>query len=189
MSDADLRIPAHFYAPAARSTVQVIVLHTTEGTTGARALATAWSKPSSPHVSAHWILDDADDVQAVAEKDRAWAAGETANHVGIHIEIVGFTLPPRDKAGHVIHAATNWDDHPTLIDRVGRRVADIAARWSLPLEFVDAAGLVRGDRGITIHREVSAAWRETNHVDGTTLPMSRILATAMAVRSARAFEG
>jgi hypothetical protein len=60
-----------------------------------------------------------------------------------------------------------------------RRSANIAAgivlRWGIPLQFVDAAGLKRGKRGVTTHHECVLAFGGSHHDPGPGFPMDYYL--------------
>jgi hypothetical protein len=49
--------------------------------------------------------------------------------------------------------------------RAAELVRAICKRWDIPLERVDAAGLLAGKRGITSHAAVGAAFKKSTHVD------------------------
>jgi N-acetyl-anhydromuramyl-L-alanine amidase AmpD len=93
--------------------------------------------------------------QCVREKDRAWAAGATANARGIHLELVG-------RAGH-----TDWTTGPGLavLEQAAPLVADICKRRGIVRQGLDVHRLMRGDSGIVTHATITEAWRESTHLD------------------------
>jgi hypothetical protein len=45
-----------------------------------------------------------------------------------------------------------------------------------PAEFVNSAGQLAGNRGVTFHREVSLAWKKSTHTDpGPNFPTVKFL--------------
>jgi len=119
--------------------------------------------PASWHYSA-----DADSIcQSVLEGDTAFHA-PGASHRAIGIEL----------SGRARQTADEWDDDfsTRMLDHVAQLVAAICRRWTLPIAFVDAEGLRRGDRGITTHAAVSKAWGKSSHWDpGEHFPMERFV--------------
>jgi hypothetical protein len=123
--------------------------------------------------SAHECVDDNSRVGCVLDKDVAYAA-PGANHNGLHLEL----------AGRARQTRAEW------LDDYGRRmltgpaadwVAEKAQAYNIPLEYVNAAGLRAGQRGVTTHNEVRLAFGRTNHTDpGPGFPMDVLLAEARA---------
>lgn len=155
-------IQARNYTKTSRTAVQWIVLHSTENKIRpgvARNVATWFAGPTAPQASAHYVVGPDETIQCVEEKSVAWGA-PSANRQGIHIEMVGQA------------ARTNWDTDGTgetdgrkVMERAAKLTREIAARWSVPLERVDATGLRAGRRGITTHAAVTEAFRTGSHVD------------------------
>jgi len=165
-------IEAKNYTPAARSKIDLIVLHSTEnklrdGT--ARSVALWFGGTSAPRASAHYIIGNDATIQGVYEEDVAWAA-PGANRTGIQIEHVGQALK------------TDWlADAMATLERSAKIAAEACNRWSIPDIFVDAEGLNRGERGITTHYEVTTAFKRSSHIDPGGLknknwPMAEYLA-------------
>jgi N-acetyl-anhydromuramyl-L-alanine amidase AmpD len=168
-------VEARWYTKTDGRKVDLVVIHsmevaekptTAEGV--ARMFATTLRK-----ASAHYCSDDNSTVQCVREKDVAYAA-PGANHNGIHFELAGFAA----------QSAAQWKDafsSQMLREQVGPLVAKVCTRYKVPVRFVTAAGLVRGERGITDHDEVSKAFRRSTHWDpGPNFPMESFLAIVRA---------
>jgi N-acetyl-anhydromuramyl-L-alanine amidase AmpD len=155
-------IGARNFTSVESRTVDLVVLHSTEnpirrGT--ARSVALWFAGTSAPQASAHYVVGPDAVVQCVREQDVAWAA-PGANRQGIQIEQVGQaarTVWDRDGEGP--------DDGLPVMRRSAALVRQICDRWRIPLERVDAAGLLAGKRGITTHAAVTQAWRKSSHVD------------------------
>jgi hypothetical protein len=163
-------IQARHYKVATRQTIDLVVLHTMEAwekPAMAEAVARWFAGAQAPQASAHYCVDRSATVQCVQEKDIAWhAAG--ANHNGIGIE----------HAGYAQQTPADWcDDYSErMLARSARLVADICARYSIPVEPVDDAGLLNGKRGITTHAAVSRAFKKSTHTDpGPSFPMTHYL--------------
>lgn len=166
-------IPATNYTRANRTTVDLVVVHTIEGveasTTGDRTAEWFGSGKRAPQASAHYVFDDDSTISCVPEEHVSWAA-PSCNRNGIQLEHTGFAR--QDLAA--------WQDpfSRRMLARSAKMTAAICARWNIPIRFVDAAGLMRGERGITTHYQVSKGPGKgrTNHYDpGKGFPMSSYL--------------
>ena len=152
--------------------VDLIVLHTIEGPEkGSTAEMTSYwfggRYTKAPMASAHLCIDNDSTVQNVSFNDIAFAA-PGANHNGIQIEHAGYARQTRDE----------WHDEysEAMLWRSAQAAAQICQAESIPIEFVDREGLKRGERGITTHREVTFAFRRSDHVDpGKNFPMDYYL--------------
>ena len=155
-------IQARNYTPSNRTSIDLIVLHSTEnpiepGT--ARNVAMYFAGPDAPDASAHYVVGPEATYGCVEEKDVAWAA-PGANRNGLQIEQVGQAFQ------------TDWlrsGNAPTdgldVLTRSADLVRSLCLRWNIPMKRVDAKGLLAGERGITSHAAVSAAFRQSDHVD------------------------
>jgi N-acetyl-anhydromuramyl-L-alanine amidase AmpD len=121
----------------------------------------------APKASAHYGVDRDEILQYVLERDIAWHA-PGVNHNGIGVEL----------AGYASQGARDWaDDYSAaLLARSAELVSALCATYKIPVTFVEASGLLDGDRGITTHAEVSRAFKLSNHTDpGTNFPMTTYL--------------
>lgn len=158
---------------ANRTSVDHVVIHTieiVEASTSADNCA-KWfgSGARAPRASAHYCLDDDSTILCVPEEHVAWAA-PGCNRTGIQLE----------HAGYARQTAEQWFDpfSRRMLARSAKITAAICKRWGIPVRFVDAAGLLRGERGITTHYQVTLGPGKgrTNHVDpGRGFPMSTYL--------------
>ena len=150
--------------------IDLVVLHTTEGEERpgtAEAVARWLAGPSAPEASAHYCVDSDSVVACVREEDQAWGA-PGSNEIAIQVEL----------AGRASQTAAGWaDDYSAaLLARAAWLVTDVCRRHAIPVAFVDAAGLLRGERGVTTHAAVRDAWHRTTHFDpGLAFPMEAFL--------------
>jgi len=169
--------PAIPFVQAARYTrvsdirqIDLVVLHTMESSEKpdtAEGVARWFAGSTSPEASAHYCVDSDSVVQCVRENDVAWGA-PGANRIGVQVEL----------AGRASQTAADWADvySSALLARAAGLVADVCRRHAIPATFVDAAGLLRGERGVTTHAEVSKAWKRSTHWDvGPGFPMAAFL--------------
>ena len=181
---------ARNYRKAGRDRVDAIVFHTAEApeaSTVAENLGRWVSGSSAPRASWHYGVDDDSVVRCVPEEDIAFAA-PGANRYGIQIE----------HAGYARQTAAQWADpfSERMLQRSAQLCAAICERWSIPVQFVDAAALNEGRaardrgatvpshcRGITTHAEVTngPGKGRTSHTDpGKHWPRERYLALVKA---------
>lgn len=146
-------IQAANYTPANRNRIDWIILHTMEAPeTPGRALQVAdwFAGASAPQASAHYEVDQGQVVQSVLEKDIAWqvqSKNDIGNAFGIGIE----------HAGYAAWTPSEWSsaNAEAMLKLSASLTAAIAQRWNIPIIWVDAAGLQRGQRGITSHQQIS----------------------------------
>lgn len=155
-------IQARNYTVANRTLADLVVLHSTENPIRrgvARSVAQWFAGPSAPQASAHYVVGADAIFRCVEEKHVAWAA-PGANRQGIQIEQVGQAFKTQwDREGE------GPEDGLGVMRRSAELVRGICQRWNIPVEHVDAAGLLAGKRGITTHAAVSEAWKKSTHVD------------------------
>ncbi len=151
--------------------VSLVVLHdmeAAEASSTAENVAKWFAGAAAPMASAHYCCDNDSVVGCVREADTAFHA-PGANHSGVGIEM----------AGYAKQTAAEWGDAYSIamLERVASLTAAICKRHSLPVEFVDEAGLLSGKRGVTTHRCVSAAFKKSTHSDpGPNFDMPAFLA-------------
>jgi N-acetyl-anhydromuramyl-L-alanine amidase AmpD len=163
---------AHYTAGRSGTPIRLIVIHDMEAartSTTAHNVAAWFAGASAPQASAHYCVDRASVYQCVKDEDMAWHA-PGANAQGIGVEHAGFATDTT--------AVWNADDELKISAQL---VARLCKQYGLPVQFVDAAGLLAGDAGITTHVEVSQAWKKSNHTDpGPNFPMNDYLALVQA---------
>jgi len=161
-------IQARNFTPANRvpPSVDLIVIHTMEAplTPGtARNIATWFASDAAPRASVHYCIDNAEVIQTLPETQVAWGA-EGANGKGIHLEHAGYAnFSPNDWARPEAQA---------MLTKSAALVAQIARDWNIPVQYVNAADLARGLRGITTHADVTKFSGIGDHWDpGPHFPM------------------
>lgn len=146
-----------------------IVLHDMEApekATTAETVALYFTHPASPS-SAHYCVDSDSVVQCVREQDIAFHAPPNDNSIGI------------EHAGYARQTRNEWLDAygSAMLVRSARLVAELCAKYDVPLVYVNADDLKAGKRGITMHRDVSAAFRQSTHTDpGEHFPIHTYMA-------------
>ncbi len=148
--------------------VRIIVLHSTESQGTAAAVASYFQSPSSGG-STQLVVGDDGCFRCVPDlKQPAGAPG--ANSDGLHIEVVGMAKWTREE----------WLERPIRLDNCARALAEWSQTYRIPLAFVDAAMLKTGRaRGVTTHREVSQAFKKSDHWDpGAGFPIDVVLEKA-----------
>ncbi len=147
----------HFREHADPRDISWCVLHSTEGGT-AFSVAMMFAGPKSPVASCTYVVDGKETIQCVREHDVPFCA-PGANALGIHIEMAGWSA---------------WTWNRWLLSAVPQQAAKLAAdvvhRHGLPLIFVDAEGLLRGDKGVTTHHECTKAAKlaAARHLTGSS---------------------
>ena len=163
-------IPSRVVIPNARTEVSWIVLHTIENNEHAdqaRKFA-LWAKNDPTcKVSFHFVVDDKEAIQC-AELTSQTATDRGTNKTGIHIEMSGRARQTREE----------WYDNYSnaMLINVEKLVAKLCKKLSIPIKFIDAHGLLRGEKGITTHNESRKAFKMTTHTDpGGGFPMKEFI--------------
>jgi N-acetyl-anhydromuramyl-L-alanine amidase AmpD len=159
------------YTPASGRAIDLVVIHTMEapekpGT--AKAVAQWFASKNAPKASAHYSIDDQTTIQCVREQDVAWAAPGT-NHNGIQLE----------HAGYASQTPSQWEDvySRAVLERSAVLCARICERHHIPVVYVDAEGLLRGDRGVTTHAQVTKACALAKSRNATKSPFFKARTT------------
>ena len=160
------------YTKANRTEVDNVVIHTieiTEASTSADRTAAWGAGPQAPRASWNYAFDDDSTIMCVPEKDVAWAA-PGLNRRGVQFE----------HSGYARQTLQQWQDpfSRRMLARSSKMCAAVCTRWNIPIKFIDAAGLLRGERGITTHYQVTRGPGKgrTDHSDpGRYFPMSAYL--------------
>lgn len=133
------------------TSVDTIVIHTTEGSTIAGAVATF--RTPGRKASAHYVLDGKQIVQCVPEGEAAWHSGHgPVNRRSIGIEVVGFS-----------GKRSTWT--PEILAQLVTLCADVCRRHNVPLCCTDVGP------GFATHADVPDPYEPgrrggaTNHTD------------------------
>lgn len=166
-----LFVQARNYTPANREPGDIswIVIHDMEMVENARTAENCadYFKRTIRQASAHYCVDSDSVVQCVSVKDVAWAA-PGANSRGIQIELAGFASQTK----------TQWQDAFGLemLKVSAGLVRGLCQQYSIPIVFIGKAGLLRGERGITTHAQVSDAFKRSTHTDpGPNFPIDEFI--------------
>lgn len=172
LSIAFLQAKSYRWAKRGKGDVDWIVIHTMEAAEhpGTAENVAAWfAGPNHPRASAHYNIDSDSVVQSVREKDVAHHC-PGCNRRGIGFEHAGYARQGNDDQG--------WQDEysQSMLRLSAQLAARVAQRFDIPIEFVDADGLLAGKRGITYHSAASEAFKKSDHYDpGKHFPLDQYL--------------
>lgn len=151
------------------SDVPRLVLHSTESsevTRGARIVAAGFR--GEREASAHYVVDADEVIQCCEISDVAWHCGKE-NRTSVGIELVG----------RASQTPAEWADaySAAMLERAAHVAAHVCRTCGIPVRWVDAGGIQRGERGITTHLEVTRAYAvRGGHVDpGPGFPLEAFL--------------
>ena len=151
-------------------TIKYIVLHTTENdekTGVAWNVANYFNKPGTK-ASSHVVIDNADVIRVVEDRDTAWAA-PGANAAGLQIELVG----------RAAQTGEQWADEYSTAQL--NRAAQLAAYWcyiyQIPVHHLTVEELKAGKtKGFIGHADATNAFKKSTHTDpGTDFPWAVFL--------------
>jgi N-acetyl-anhydromuramyl-L-alanine amidase AmpD len=155
---------------ANRSSVQLIVIHTTEGSEHINSAedGAAYDARRTDGTSTHYFHDSNSTVQCVRTEDIAHTAKGEGNRRGIHHELCG-------DAGD---SAAEWADayHDAMLRRAAKQAARDARKWNIPVRRLSAGQVAAGTKGICGHADISAAFGQSDHTDpGRNFPWSKFI--------------
>lgn len=149
-------------------TVTRVVLHATVSPCepgGARANARYFQSANAGGL-AHYVVDPSETVQCCKEDIACWHAPPNKGSIGVEL------CDPQNGS------VDRWYDdlHSRMLQRAAALVADICRRHQLPIRYVNTGGLLQGQSGITMHRDVAQAWRQSTHTDpGVGFPIAHFI--------------
>ncbi len=161
---------AHYGKGRPQGTPNQIIIHTAEAKqtpTTAKAVA-GYFATTDTVASAHYIVDSGSVYQSVDEGDQAWhAAGDNARSIGI------------EHAGYAKQTPEEWQSeyNQAMLKLSAQLAADIAARYGIPAVRLSVADLLAGKPGFASHKDVSTAFKKSDHGDpGAGFPWDQYLA-------------
>jgi N-acetyl-anhydromuramyl-L-alanine amidase AmpD len=172
----DLRwMPPRSWTKADRKSVQLIVIHVTDGASRASAAedGAAYDQRRTDGTSTHYFHDSDSTVQCVRTEDRAHAARTQGNIRGIQHEL----CTTADGA--------DWTDayHQALLRRAAKQAARDARKWKIPVRHLTVAQVADGEKGFCGHVDITKAFPADHgtHIDpGPTFPWSQFLTLVRA---------
>lgn len=153
---------------ANRTSVQVVVVHTTEGSArdGSAENGAAYDARRTDGTSTHYFHDSDSTVQCVETRDIAHTARGEGNRRGIHHEL----CTKISKA--------DWSDayHSAMLKRAAKQAARDCKKWGIPVIKLTPAAVKAGQRGICGHADISEAFKQSTHTDpGKNFPWDRFI--------------
>jgi N-acetyl-anhydromuramyl-L-alanine amidase AmpD len=165
-------VPPKSWTNANRSSVQLIVIHTTEGSAHAQSAedGAAYDARRTDGTSAHYFVDSNTVVQCVRTNDQAHTARSQGNRRGIQYELCG-------RAGW---SAATWagDYQQAMLRLAARQAARDAKKWDIPVRHLTVAQVAAGAKGFCSHHDITRAFPQDNgsHTDpGPNFPWTQFL--------------
>ena len=143
---------AHYGAVRSLNDLNLIILHSTEGSTAAGAAG--WFHNPQSSASTHLVLDDDVAYRCVDDARVPWGA-PGCNRYGLHIE----------HAGYAKWNWLQWMRHRKMLHRSAWHAAKWCVEYNIPAVWLSVDDLVRGKRGITSHANCSKAFKGSSHWD------------------------
>lgn len=158
---------------ANRTAVQLVVIHTTEGSAHARSAedGAAYDARRADGTSCHYFHDSDTTIQCVLTADIAHTARGQGNRRGIHHELC-------TKAG-----SAQWHSlyHTSMLLRTAKQVARDCRKWQIPARKLTPAQVKAGEKGICGHVDISDAFGQSDHTDpGKGFPWARFVGMVQA---------
>lgn len=162
-------MPPRSWTDANRTAVQLIVIHTTEGSAHAQSAedGAAYDQRRTDGTSTHYFHDSDSTVQCVRTADIAHTARSQGNRRGIQHELCGRTTI--DWSGTYAQA---------MLRRAARQCARDAKKWNIPVRKLTSAQVADGLKGFCGHVEITYAFPadKGTHTDpGPDFPWTQFL--------------
>lgn len=165
-------MPPKSWTDMNRTSVQLIVIHTTEGSAHEQSAedGAAYDQRRTDGTSTHYFHDCNSTIQCVRTEDKAHTARAQGNKRGIQHELCG-------KAGW---SESTWGNEycSDMLKLAARQCARDAKKWGIPVRHLTVAQVDAGEKGFCGHGDVTLAFPEDNgtHTDpGPNFPWSRFL--------------
>jgi N-acetylmuramoyl-L-alanine amidase len=165
-------MPPASWTNANRTSVQLIVIHDTEGSETATSAedGASYDQRRTDGTSTHYFHDTNSTVQCVRTEDIAHAARTEGNKRGIQHELCG-------KAGQGV---IGWADPGSTAELhlAAKQCARDAKKWGIPVRHLTIAQIVDGDKGFCGHADITRAFPQDKgtHTDpGPDFPWSTFL--------------
>lgn len=157
---------------ANRDDVQLIVIHTTEGSAhaGSAEDGAAYDARRTDGTSTHYFVDSDSVVQCVRTNDQAHAARAQGNRRGIQYELCARAGYSEDWWGSLYALS--------MMKRAAEQAARDAKKWDIPVRHLTVAQVRDGAKGFCGHYDVTRAFPQDNgtHTDpGANFPWSVFL--------------
>ena len=167
-------VPPRSWTNANRSSVQLIVIHDTEGSSHAQSAedGAAYDARRTDGTSAHYFVDNTSIVQCVRTEDQAHTARTQGNRRGIHYELCAKASWSR----------TKWLDPSyglPMLKLAAAQVAKDCKKWNIPIRKVSASQAADGVKGICGHADITKAFPQDKgtHTDpGSSFPWTEFVA-------------
>lgn len=152
----------------APNTHQAICIHDTESSTARGALSWMQSQQNGSYQD---LVDLNGDVFLMVPDDKqAWAAMGTGNRIALHVCATGYASWSREK----------WLSYPAMLDSIAVIISQWSKKYGIPLQRIVGNQLRAGVRGVCGHRDISNAYRESDHTDpGTNFPFDYVIDRAL----------
>lgn len=162
-------MPPRSWTDANRTAVQLVVIHTTEGSAHAQSAedGAAYDQRRTDGTSTHYFHDSNSTVQCVRTADQAHTARTQGNRRGIHHELCGRTTI--DWSGTYAQA---------MLRQAAKQCARDAKKWDIPVRKLTAAQVADGVKGFCGHVEITKAFpadRGTHTDPGPNFPWPQFL--------------
>ena len=165
-------VPPKSWTDANRTSVQLIVMHTTEGSAHGQSAedGAAYDARRTDGTSTHYFHDNTTTVQCVRTADQAHTARSQGNRRGIQHELC-------TRAAASVQTWAN-DYHVAMLRRAAKQAARDARKWGIPVRHLTVAQVAAGEKGFCGHWDITRAFPQDggSHTDpGPNFPWSRFL--------------
>lgn len=139
-----------------------------------------WNKSGATKGSWHYATDPAETIQCSYDRFVCHADGWNDHHIAIEMADWPGPWPEgsRTKRWWInLKRVWRWrgKNHQMMLRRTAKLTAQLCLANGLPIKFLSAAALKRGERGVTTHANVTAAYKRSVHWDPGAWPRYRFM--------------
>jgi len=147
-------VPPRSWTNANRSSVQLVVMHTTQGSYHSASAedGARYNQIRTDGTSCHYFHDSDSTVQGVYSNDISHSAKKQGNLRGIHHEL----------CGRAEWTPNHWDNdyQRKMLARAAKQVARDCKKWGIPARKLSVAQVAAGVKGICSHFDITRAFPE-----------------------------
>lgn len=160
--------PPHRQSGAGNKPIRRLVIHCTvsPGTAGWARKIAYYFKSASAGGSAHYVIDEAEVIQAAYDSVVCWHAPPNPHSLGLEMCAYPSTVTP-----------AYWSTRTgrRTLRRTAKLVAHLCLTYRVPVRFLDVGDVKANFPGITTHNNVSLAYGQSSHWDPGKWPRDRFM--------------
>lgn len=171
--------PAAHVSAGDNMPIHRIVLHSTVSPckAGGRHDIARYFRSPEAGGSANYVTDPVDAVQVVGDHQIAWHAPPNQHSLGVEMCDMPVPVPPLPLRP-LKRLFWRWrrPEQQAMLHVTAQLVAQLCLAYGVPIRWLSVRALRRGRHGITVHANVSRAFKQSDHWDPGFWPRRQFMA-------------